>query len=83
MNWQWLLFTLSRGISPSAKWSGVDQTVVERFAAESGRAPWKPLINTDTGDLLLFVFLGAGIVGGFLLGYYYRKVFSENPGTEE
>ncbi len=63
------------------KWSGVDETVVERFAAKAGREPWEPFINTDTGDLLLFVFLVAGIAGGFMLGYYYRKLFREKPGV--
>ena len=71
------LFTMMLGLFPTAKWDGIDKTIVERFARESGRAPWTPFINTDTGDLLLFVFLVAGIAGGFMLGYYYRKLFGE------
>lgn len=66
-------------VRPLVKWSGVDETVAEQFAAKAGREPWKPFINTDTGDLLLFVFLVAGIAGGFILGYYYRKLFREKP----
>ena len=57
------------------KWSGVDETVIERVAEKAGRKPWKPFINTDQGDLLLFCFLSAGIVGGFVMGYYYRSLF--------
>jgi ABC-type cobalt transport system substrate-binding protein len=57
------------------KWSGVDETVVEKFAEQAGRPPREPLINTDQGDLLLFFFLVAGAVGGFVGGYYFRELF--------
>lgn len=57
------------------KWPGVDETVVERIAREQGRGPWQPFINTDQGDLLLFVFLIAGVCGGFVMGYYWNKLF--------
>lgn len=60
-----------------AKWEGADETVVEKFAEEAGRGAKDPLINTDQGDLLLFVFLGAGSVGGFVMGYLYRDLFSK------
>lgn len=53
-------------------WSGVDESVVEKVAGEHGRHAREPLINTDQGDLLLFVFLLAGTVGGFAAGYYWR-----------
>ena len=61
----------------SADWAGVDETVVEKFAEEAGRSPRAPYINTDQGDLLLFVFLLAGAVGGFIGGYYFRFLFHE------
>jgi cobalt/nickel transport protein len=54
------------------KWTGVDESVVEKIAGEHGRHAMEPLINTDQGDLLLFVFLAAGAVGGFAAGYYWR-----------
>ena len=57
------------------KWSGVDETVVEKYAEKAGRPARKPFINTDQGDLLLFVFLVAGAAGGFVGGYYYRELF--------
>ena len=41
-------------------WQGLDEAVVERFAAEAGRHARGPLIPTDQGDLLLFVFLVLG-----------------------
>jgi ABC-type cobalt transport system substrate-binding protein len=56
------------------KWSGVDESVVEKFAKEHGREAREPLINTDQGDLLLFVFLLAGTAGGFVAGYYWREL---------
>lgn len=73
-----LLFTfyfyLSTDIIASEKWGGVDESVIEKFAKEFGREPSEPLINTDQGDLLLFVFLMAGVVGGFIAGYYWREL---------
>jgi len=58
-----------------AKWTGVDESVVERYAAEAGRPARKPYINTDQGDLLLFFFLIAGSAGGFVGGYSFRELF--------
>ncbi len=68
----------------AGEWKGVDETVVEKIAGEHGRAACKPLINTDKGDMLLFVFLISGVAGGFVLGYSYRMLFAEKrkTGTE-
>ncbi len=55
-------------------WTGVDEAVVEKVAKEHGREARPPLINTDQGDLLLFVFLIAGAVGGFAAGYWWRSL---------
>jgi cobalt/nickel transport system permease protein/cobalt/nickel transport protein len=59
----------------NSSWDGVDETVVGKYAREAGRPPRKPYINTDQGDLLLFVFLLAGVGGGFVAGYYFRELF--------
>jgi hypothetical protein len=58
----------------SEKWPGVDESVIEKYAKEHGREAREPFINTDQGDLLLFVFLFAGAVGGFVAGYYWRTL---------
>ena len=58
----------------SDKWGGVDESVVEKYAEEHGMTAREPFINTDQGDLLLFVFLLAGAVGGFTAGYYWRML---------
>ena len=65
-------FSLFTVVCASDKWPGVDESVVEKYAKEYGREARKPFINTDQGDLLLFVFLVAGSVGGFAAGYYWR-----------
>lgn len=66
----------------SEKWPGVDESVVEKIATEHGREARAPFINTDQGDLLLFVFLIAGAVGGFVAGYSWRILMSEKtPAT--
>lgn len=58
------------------RWSGIDESVIEKVAAEAGRAP-RPVWFEMDGDLGLFLFLCAGIVGGGVFGYYYRMLFVE------
>lgn len=63
--------------SKEEKWPGVDESVVEKIAGAHGREARSPFINTDQGDLLLFVFLLAGTVGGFVGGYYWRVIVDQ------
>ena len=63
------------------EWKGVDDTVIEKVAKEAGRTPGKPLINTDQGDILLCMFLLAGAVGGFVVGYNFRNLFAPGAGS--
>jgi hypothetical protein len=67
----------ARAEEKAGKWPGVDESVVEKVAKEQGREAREPIINTDQGDLLLFVFLLAGAVGGFVAGYYWRRLITE------
>jgi hypothetical protein len=81
--WGWL--ALSQAPSEAVgggegPWGGVDVSVIERFAVESGREARDPFINTDQGDLLLFVFALGGAVGGFVAGYYWRRLLAEKSG---
>jgi cobalt/nickel transport system permease protein/cobalt/nickel transport protein len=62
-------------MSDAASWQGVDKTVVEKTAAEAGHPAREPYINTDQGDLLLCLFLLAGAIGGFIVGYTFRALF--------
>ena len=64
----------SSSLVAAEKWQGVDESVVEKYAKEHGREAKAPLINTDQGDLLLFLFLLAGTVGGFAAGYSWRML---------
>ena len=63
--------------SAKEKWPGVDESVIEKIAKEHGREAREPFINTDQGDLLLFIFLLAGTIGGFAAGYYWRILVVE------
>jgi ABC-type cobalt transport system substrate-binding protein len=74
-----LLYTLSFFTLAPRPWTGVDEAVIEKIAREHGREAKPPLIDTDRGDLLLFIFLLAGAVGGFAAGYYWR-VLGEGRG---
>jgi cobalt/nickel transport system permease protein len=66
-----------------AKWKGVDDTVIEKTLIEAGHPPRKPYINTDQGDLLLFMFLLAGASGGFVAGYAFRALFPPRTATKD
>ena len=70
------------------KWIGIDVSIVGKYAEKYGHPPRDPYINTDQGDLLLFVFTFFGLVGGIIIGYNFRKLFVEgkdnkNSGIEE
>lgn len=64
-------------MSDPTAWEGVDKVVVEKMAAEAGHPAREPYVNTDQGDLLLFLFLLAGAMGGFVLGYTFHALFSK------
>ena len=67
----------------AAPWPGVDESVIEKFAAAAGHPAREPYLNTDQGDLLLFVFLIAGILGGFIAGYYFHALFPPRPRRDQ
>lgn len=67
----------------NARWAGVDETVVEHYALKAGHPARKPYINTDQGDLLLFLFLVAGATGGFIGGYCFRGIFPSKKSSPE
>jgi len=86
--WMILLLLTAFCILPPAtpageKWSGVDESVIEKVAKEHGQEARKPLINTKQGDLLLFVFLLAGAVGGFIGGYYWKTLTEKKVARTE
>lgn len=65
---------------------GADEKVGEvaaKYAGEIGVSERPPLINTDKGDLLLFVFAVGGAVAGFYLGYQWRAIFGKAKGSEQ
>ncbi len=72
-----LLYVYSFFTLAPRPWTGVDEAVVEKIAKEQGRVVKSPLINTDQGDLLLFVFLAGGAIGGFAAGYCWRQLISD------
>ena len=55
-------------------WVGLDAGVMEQVAGGAGRPAWRPFINTNVGDLLLFVFLGGAFVAGGVIGWLVRAL---------
>jgi len=66
----------------TAAWTGIDVSIVGKYATKYGRPPRDPYINTDQGDLLLFVFTLSGVIGGFVMGFNARKLFFEKPSQD-
>ena len=75
--WGWLALPRGEAEGAEGPWGGVDVTVIEQYAIDAGREAREPFINTDQGDMLLFVFALGGAVGGFAAGYYWRRLISE------
>jgi len=75
--WGWLALSRQAPEGDEGPWGGVDVNVIEKYAVDAGREPREPFINTDQGDLLLFVFAFGGAVGGFAAGYYWRRLIAE------
>ncbi|GFO53322.1 hypothetical protein GMSM_03290 [Geomonas sp. Red276] len=73
-----LFFTVKSCYFSGKSWSGVDEAVVEKIAKEHGRQATSPLLDPGSGDLLLFLFLLAGAVGGFAAGYYWRDLVKKD-----
>jgi len=72
----------SGSVFAAEKWPGIDEAVVNKIAREHGREVRDPLINTGEGDLQLFAFLMAGVMGGFVAGYCWRGLLEgkKKPG---
>jgi hypothetical protein len=67
------------GIS-DLKMPGADEKVgaiANQYAKEVGVEEREPYINTDKGDLLLFMFTIGGAAAGFWLGYNCRDLFGK------
>ena len=77
--WGWLTLPQEAPEGAEGPWRGVDVTVIEQYAIDAGREAREPFINTDQGDMLLFVFALGGAAGGFVMGYFWRRLVSEKP----
>jgi hypothetical protein len=66
----WLI--LIRGHASSGRWPGMDEAVIGRFVNPSGSSS-APLFDWLQGDMLLFAFLVAGLLAGFVLGFFARS----------
>jgi cobalt/nickel transport protein len=77
-----IAISLATASPARARWEGVDDAVIGKVADESGHPAAKPLIDTDQGDLLLFLFLVAGAAGGFVAGYTFRGLFPPRKKAE-
>jgi cobalt/nickel transport protein len=58
-------------------WIDTTDVVSEQSASALGRQAVEPLINTDQGNMLVFFFTLAGVVGGSIVGYYWRMLMTD------
>lgn len=65
----------------TGSWVGIDAGVMERVAQEQGRAARAPFINTNAGDLLLFVFFAGAVVAGAVIGWLVHGLRSGAAGA--
>jgi cobalt/nickel transport protein len=71
--WAWVLQSADK----RGQWPGVDEAVIGHIAESAGRPESEPLLSWVEGDLLLFMFLCAGLIAGFVIGYFARVAFVE------
>jgi hypothetical protein len=71
------VYCLPKAGPASGEWPGVDESVIGSFVARAGIPEPPPLFAWLQGDLLLFMFLCAGLAAGFVLGYFARVAFFE------
>jgi ABC-type cobalt transport system substrate-binding protein len=71
-----LPFALAEEGAKEEKWKGFDEAVLEKLAKEHGREPKESFITLE-GDLELFMFSLMSGISGFVVGYYFRKIFVE------
>ena len=57
--------------------------IANEYAVAVGAGERDPYINTDQGDLLLFLFALAGTVVGFYLGYQWRNIMDKKEPEHE
>jgi hypothetical protein len=70
-SWCWV----AKPPSAAPEWPGVDESVIQRFAAASEAVRPSFSIDWVRGDLLLLAFLWAGLVSGAALGYCAHALF--------
>ncbi len=69
-------FAFAEEGSKEEKWKGFDEAVLEKLAKEHGREVKESFITLE-GDLELFMFSLLSGISGFVVGYYFRRVFAE------
>lgn len=79
-----VLVALGAGLMyhPESKWSGVDESVVKKFAEEAGRPPRDPYINVAQGDLAL-LFSGGRHSGWIRRGVPLSRALSATDQARE
>ena len=63
------------------KWLGTDDLVDKKMEEVTGVAAKEPLLGIE-GNLGLFVFAVGGFAAGTVVGYQWRKIFSEKAGED-
>lgn len=68
-----LLVLLGAPLKANEGMKGLDESVMERAAVQAGRHP-KPLLDWTEGETGLALFMGGGLVAGFLVGQHWERL---------
>ncbi len=58
-------------------WSDATDVLSGKAAAQAGREAREPYINTEQGNMLVFFFCLGGVAAGSIIGYNWRRLFTE------
>ncbi|OGO24978.1 MAG: hypothetical protein A2144_10290 [Chloroflexi bacterium RBG_16_50_9] len=58
-------------------WSDATDVLSGQAAEQVGREARDPFINTEQGNMLVFFFCLGGVAAGSIIGYNWRRLFTE------
>ena len=77
-----LLLAAGMGLRAEGGFQGLDEKVMDASAEHAGRRP-APLVDLTGGELGLALFMGGGLVAGFVLGRHWERMKSPRTHADQ